>query len=93
MAACWPVVLLVCGRLPSSLLCFCSRRCAAAALLLCYPACRPAPIPHLSPSLSSQAAAVFEWRRLGNYGAAKKLFREGQDACLPHAPLLAAHAK
>ena len=50
------------------------------------------PPPPLPPN-AAQAAAVFEWKQAGNYGAAKKLFREGQDACLPHAPLLAANAK
>ncbi len=39
-----------------------------------------------------QAWACMEWR-LGNYRAAKRLFLRGGDACLPHAPLLAAHAK
>ena len=39
-----------------------------------------------------QAWALMEWRQ-GNYGAAKRLFLEGEEECLPHAPLLAGHAK
>lgn len=39
-----------------------------------------------------QAWACMEWR-LGNYRAAKRLFLQGAEECLPHAPLLAAHAK
>jgi tetratricopeptide (TPR) repeat protein len=39
-----------------------------------------------------QAWALMEWRQ-GRYSAAKRLFLEGATECLPHAPLLAAHAK
>lgn len=39
-----------------------------------------------------QAWACMEWR-LGHYRAAKRLFLRGEEECLPHAPLLAAHAK
>ena len=84
------------GRMPSCLSAVAGRWCppsAAEQLVLQQLGLPPPPCTLLSLLSCPQAAAVFEWKRLGNYGAAKKLFREGQETCLPHAPLLAAHAK